>query len=1096
MMLVSCAPKGEYRNIAHFRAAYQSSQADYDHAVQLVTDGIIEDEMPRMCTACVNGEVLAKHDREWMVDWAPWSTVTFDTCRVDYVYVAGAAPVVLDNVHYIAQAVWNDTGTGHDYCIELMVSEDGENWEAVGSRKGSFRNGGQRGDMLEFDIPFGESRTAKAVRILSDLPDAKAVKCCSFIMSDKGVDLFPMEDEPFHSTWVSDGAEGEWIYVDLGARSSFDKLVFFWLNRPLSGRLLVSDDAKSWKDVCGIAGEDTLALGRQVRGRYVKVEMDATADGKPFVLSELEVWGRNGLKAAASDWKVCRESEIDDPDAWLPAVVPGTVLWSYQEAGAVPDLRYSDNVHDISNSYFRSNFVYRGVMTAPDKLGDKVWLNFDGINWKADVRLNGVELGHIAGAFTDARFDVTDIVRPGSNEVEARIHIQDHPGVGRSNTMKRNAINGGVLGADNPTFHASIGWDWIPSVPGREIGIWNDLYFSTTGVVTIEDPFVRSTLNLPDTTRAEVSLQALLRNNGAEAVDVILRTTVKHDGEGPESETTLRLEAGESRLVALEHEVDNPALWWPNGYGEQNLYDVRLEAEVAGAVSDSREFKAGIRQFTYDTSDGRLTAFCNGHRVTGKGGNWGFSEVNLRFRAKEYDDAVRYHARQNFTMIRNWVGQTPDDEFYQACDKYGIMVWQDFWLANPGDGPNPSDEEMFMANAVNLVHRIRNHASVALYCGRNEGFPPENIDKGLARLVAEETDLFYIPHSSRQLVSGEGPYWRLTAEEIFALRGNDRIHSERGMPNVQNYESLVNWVPEEARWPQNQIWAEHDWTRESAQHSEVFNEAVRTMFGEPQSARQFCEWAQWVNYDGYRAMFEGRSLNRRGLLLWMSHSCWPSMVWSTYDYYFDPTGSFFGARKGCEPLHVQWNALSRKVEVVNVTGKDHMGLQAQAQVLDMYGSVKYERHENLDSFEDTTVEAFGLDAPDDCPVYFYRLRLMAGDELVSENTYVLGAETDNFRALRELPEATVKISSELRQTADGHLLTCTLKNTSPTPALMLHLQPRAAGKRVLPYCASDNYFHLMPGETKVVTVEMDKEDCHGARPAITVSGFNLAGELR
>ena len=193
----------------------------------------------------------------------------------------------------------------------------------------------------------------------------------------------------------------------------------------------------------------------------------------------------------------------------------------------------------------------------------------------------------------------------------------------------------------------------------------------------------------------------------------------------------------------------------------------------------------------YDEENGVLSLYINGRRFIGRGGNWGFPESNLNYRDREYDIAVAYHADMNFTMIRNWVGQTGHDAFYEACDRHGIMVWQDFWLANPWDGPIPDDNRMFMDNAKTLVRRIRNHPSIAIYAGRNEGYPPRALDTSLRSMLTQlHPGIHYISHSSTGVVSGEGPYRALPAATYFTLFGKDRMHTERGMPNVMNYESL------------------------------------------------------------------------------------------------------------------------------------------------------------------------------------------------------------------------------------------------------------------------------------------------------------------
>ena len=188
----------------------------------------------------------------------------------------------------------------------------------------------------------------------------------------------------------------------------------------------------------------------------------------------------------------------------------------------------------------------------------------------------------------------------------------------------------------------------------------------------------------------------------------------------PSASTLVKLDP--SAIPALR--LQNPKLWWPNGYGDPSLYSVELSFEVAGRVSDTKRFLAGVRQFTYSEDGGILRIWINGRRFVPRGGNWGFSEDLLRYRAREYDVALRYHRDLNFTMVRNWVGQVGEDAFYEACDRHGIVVWQDFWLANPLDGPNPDDVPMFLRNARDYILKIRNHPAIGLYCGRNEGNPP------------------------------------------------------------------------------------------------------------------------------------------------------------------------------------------------------------------------------------------------------------------------------------------------------------------------------------------------------------------------------------
>jgi hypothetical protein len=627
------------------------------------------------------------------------------------------------------------------------------------------------------------------------------------------------------------------------------------------------------------------------------------------------------------------------------------------------------------------------------------------------------------------------------------------------------------------------------------------VYLDASGPVTIENPFVRTALPLPDTTSAEVTVEVTLRNQEAKPVagtlhgrfgDAAFETPVELDASGAK---TVKLDASTTPALRLR----NPRLWWPAGYGDPNLYPVDLSFETAPkAVSDATHFLSGVRQLSYTEENGALKIFINGKRFAGRGGNWGFPESMLRYRSREYDAAVRYHKDMHFTMIRNWVGQTPDDAFFEACDRHGIMVWQDFWLANPVDGPDPDDNALFMSNAKDFVLRIRNHPSIGLYCGRNEGYPPKPLDEGIRAALPElHPGLHYISSSADDVVSGHGPYRNMPRKFYFEQRATPKLHSELGMPNIVTIDSLKQMMPEAARWPQGQDWGLHDFCLGGAQGGASFRETIDKGYGGANSAAEWVTLAQFVNYDGYRAMFEAQSKNRMGLLIWMSHPTWPSFVWQTYDYYFEPTAAYFGAKKASEPLHIQWNAATDNVEVVNYSGRATAGLTAQAQILNMDGSVKWEKAVNLESPEDTTRTPLKLEYPAGLsPVHFIRLRLTHGADIVSENFYWRGTEEGNYRALRDLPKVKLEAATRADRRGNRWVLTTELRNLSAQPALMVRLKAvrEKSGDRILPAIYSDNYVSLMPGERRTIRTELEDRDTRAERPRIAVEGFNT-GEV-
>ena len=1148
------------RNIALNRQAFASSSHDYNMTAQLVTDGMVETNLPPFIRVSTSAGELPRNEREWLFDLKITTGVKFsgkgDYIRLDMdnydvpfdkvQIVASVTPKVKEKAYFGApgqeagQVDPTKAAPAYmdiNWSVSFQGSDDGEKWVEYGTRTGRGR-----------DINIGIEKSGdnfRHYRLVFDSDNGESWKVTDWDFMDKDVTLRFSDKvqeaywrgdlkkivpgELFYSAWMSGAGEDEWVYVDLGAKCSVKSVSLHWISEMPEGTIQISHDAKKWKDAASIA--ETASINRTAR--YVRV----LCRGKgPWILSEMEVMGRGGavvtpkvqpaykdgrLDLAGGNWKIQRANlvktsaaavgdgsadasaaitalagpavsslQYNDAD-WLVATVPGTALISYVNAGAVPEPNFSDNQLQISDSFFNSDFWYRDTFELPEEMtGKRLFLNFDGINWKADIFVNGISLGRIEGAFKRGIFDVTDILKPGTNAVAVRIEKNAYPSPVKEQTALSTDANGGMLGADNPTFHSTTGWDWIPTVRGRDIGIWNDVYVTATGNVTIDDPFVRSEVNSPANDKAVIFAETTLTNHAKSAANGTL--TVRF---GPlVSQKEVNLAPGESRLVVMDPQnLDNPELWWPVGYGDPHLYDVDIRFESDGKISDSKTFKSGVRQMTFDENGGRLSLYVNGRRFIGRGGNWGFSESNLLYRAREYDAAVRYHADMNFTMIRDWVGQIGDEEFYEACDRWGVMIWQDFWLANPWDGPDPFDEVMFMDNAEDYIKRIRNHSSIGLYCGRNEGMPTPTLDEGFDRLVSGlHPGIHYIPHSATGIVSGEGPYRALPPKTYFNLFGADRFHSERGMPNVMNYESLVKAIPEDKVWPQSSLWGMHDYTLEGAQHCDTFNEMIANGLGEPQSAKEFCYLAQWINYDGYRAMFEGRSAHRRGTLLWMSHPCWPSMVWQTYDYYLDPTAAYFGCKKANEPLHIQFNPLSGKVEVVNYSAGSGRSLMARAELFNMDGTLAWSRQMPVKSDEDTTVEAFSLDIPSDITdVYFISLVLEENDKEVSRNFYWQGREEGNWRALRTLPKAEIDIDEEISRDGDSWIVSLTIGNDSDVPALMMRV--KAVDKKggvITPALYSDNYFFLMPGEERCITVEVSDFDSHG-KPDIEIEGLNL-----
>ncbi len=939
-------------------------------------------------------------------------------------------------------------------------------------------------------------------------------------------------DGSLDTYWQSAPGAEQWVYVDLGQLCSLDRAQLDWgLHPAQSFKIQLSTDAgnpSNWSDVGQVTAATADAANiafPQKTARYVRILMQSGGEQTGYTLREFRVFGVPLASAPApaltepvplvdgtlcldnEAWKLQREDFVNETSDvissasantqnWLPAIVPGTVLASYLRAGAIPDPRYGDQQFQVSEEFFNShNFWYRTEFTAPQSYrGKKIFLNFDGINWKADVYLNGTNLGPIDGAFIRGTFDATDHLQWGKpNVLAVLIHKLDHPGPTDHKVINGPTKNGGIIGLDSPTFLATAKWNWMPSIRGRGIGIWNHVYLRSTGNIRIEDPFVVADLSA-DHHRADLTIKVAVTNQGPPIQGAAIKGNI---GDLHFSEP-LDLAAGETRDIVLdknscpELSVAEPKLWWPNGYGDQPLYQLHLEATVGAAVSDQRNVTFGIRKLSYDTSDNILKILVNDHPIMCNGGNWGMDEAMLQYKDADYDTAVHLHRDMNLVMIRNWVGQVGRDEFYKACDKYGILVWNDFWLANPVDGPDPADPAMFISNMRDKILQIRNHPSVALYCGRNESTPPKILDDAMRQATAElDGTRFYIPDSKAGLVTGGGPYDPQTPDWYFKNRGKT-LHSELGLVCVPTVETMRLMMPEKDLWPIGQMWALHDYFQPRCAQ---YTRDVNGRYGEASDLDDFCEKAQMLNMETSKAMLECWRSNRgSGGLIWMSHPAWPTLICQLYDYYLNPTAAYFGVKKACEPLHIFRNTSTNEVQAANDTLQDADGLTAEATVFDMDGTSKFDLTSQVDLKAGTTITVGKLDfSRNTTKVQFIKLRLMKGTETVSDNFYWRSSANYDYTSLAQMPQVDLKCEATATPQAPAKLRV-TVSNPTPNVALMVSLslvKDNESNDRVLPCYYQDNYFSLLPNETKQVSIEFSANALGQAKPAVLVKGWNV-----
>ena len=856
---------------------------------------------------------------------------------------------------------------------------------------------------------------------------------------------------------------------------------------------------------------------------------------------------------------------VFDAASWYAATVPGTVLTTLIDRGVYPDPNFGLNNLAIPEHLSRQSFWYRTTFNPPAALrGRRLTLNFAGINYHATVWVNGHSVGEIKGAFIAGLFDVTGLVHLGEpNAVAVLIEPPPHPGIAHEQSIAGGpGDNGGIMALDGPTFAATEGWDWIPGIRDRNIGLWQPVTLRASGAVTIDSPRIDTTLPLPDTSRADITVTVPLRNATSAAIrgelelsfdEVHVRTSVTVPPGG--IDVPLR------PAIFPQLTVQHPRLWWPKGYGVPDLHTMHLRFNRGREVSDTRETRFGIREITYElslfdstghlrrvevspsvaalsgkavvdqrhealleTPDGWVASLLpgaestpavrplndpqsktslivrvNGVRIACKGGNWGMDDMLKRVSREHLEPYFRLHKEANLNMIRNWMGQNTEETFFDLADEYGLLVWNDFWDSTQNYNLEPNDTALFLANARDTIIRFRNHPSIAVWCGRNEGVPSPVINEGLAKLITElDGTRYYSASSNRVNLHNSGPYRAQEPVSYFTKLASG-FAVEIGLPSPPTMEAFQAFLPVEDQWPISDAWAYHDWHQSGNGDVAPFMDAMVEEFGAPSSLADFDRKAQMLAYEAHRAVFEGFSAHlwapNGGRLLWMTQPAWPSTVWQIFSHDYDTAGAFFGVKKASEPVHVQMNLPNHTIAVVNNTTEGRANLAVHVHIFDLQGKLLFAKDVSVAAAPNAITTAMPLDLStelQDDRVALVDLSLddAAGGRL-SNNFYWVAAEKSALRALDDLPPASIAAEITLTEGAGDHHVRVTLHNTGATPAIeiKLTLLNGTNGARILPAFFDDNYISLMPDEVRTVTIAFPGSLTDGIR--LGMRGWNV-----
>jgi exo-1,4-beta-D-glucosaminidase len=840
-------------------------------------------------------------------------------------------------------------------------------------------------------------------------------------------------------------------------------------------------------------------------------------------------------------WRIQSACRIQDEGAaisssgysvngWLPATVPSTVLAAQVADKVFPDPYFGMNLRKIpgtsypigrifsrllmpEDSPYRCGWWYRIPFTSPPAPSQlqRTWIHFGGINYSANIWLNGHRLADraiVAGAYRTYDFDITDLLKPGTNVLAVEAFAPREKDLG-------------------------INWvDWNPAPPDKDMGLWGDVNLVRTGPVTLRSPMVVTHFPDDPLREADLSIYAEVRNGTDHAARGVLSGTAA----GANFSQPVSLAAHEERTIIFTPDqfpalrIRDPKLWWPNQMGNPHLERLTMGFIENGATSDEQSTEFGIREITSElTSTGARLFRVNGKSILIRGAGWA-QDMLLRTNPQRLSDQIALVRDMHLNTIR-LEGKLETEDFFHLTDEQGILVlagwcccdhWEDWgtWTAE--------DLAIASASLRDQMLRLRRHPSLLVWLNGSDHAPPADVEKQY--LQVEQETHWPNPILSSASAAGTvntgpsgvkmtGPYdyvppeyWYLDQHRGGAFGFNTETSPGPAIPSLA---SRQKFLPDADAWPLSEDWKYHN-ASGRFMTTDLLQEAMTAMYAPPASAADFERMAQTMAYDSERAMFESYSRNKyaaTGVIQWMLNNAWPSMFWHLYDYYLDEDAGYFAVKKACEPLHIQYSYDDHSIVVVNSTYGAVEGLRASVQVHGLEWNSLYTQEATLSVQPDSAQRVVTI--PESIysgtervlfidlmlsdsggrtlsrNFYWVPRTLSAFDWERSDHTHTPVARYEDLTALAQLPPVSIAGRAEIEQSPGGPVIRLHLSNSSRLLAFQVFAAVRTRdGGLVAPVIWSDNWIELTPGESATVTGILPHQAPAGI--VVQVQGWNIA----
>jgi exo-1,4-beta-D-glucosaminidase len=820
-----------------------------------------------------------------------------------------------------------------------------------------------------------------------------------------------------------------------------------------------------------------------------------------------------------------------DAGSWLPASVPTTVVAALAGNGQYPDPYYGINLRSIPgtdypvgdnfavdpmpvDSPFQVSWWYRTQFSlAHYPRGKRLWLNFDSVNCRANIWLNGRQIAgsdQVRGMYRRFEFDITSVPVSILNTLAVEVFAPTQ------NDLSISFV------------------DWNPLPADKDMGLVRDVYLLTSGPVSMRNVQVSTQLDA-GFDQAHLTLYADLNNASTDPVDGSLEGAI---GTLTVSKP-VHLEGGQSARVSIAAQdypqlnIQSPQLWWPYGLGPQNLYQLHMEFQTGAGVSDQADVGFGIRQVTSEIDGQQHRLFrINGQRILIRGAAW-TPDMMLRADPQREEIDIRYAREMNLNTIRFEGKLEMTDHFFDVADELGILLMPGWCCCSYWEQWNnwtPDDYTVAGESLRTQVRRLRNHPSVFVFLYGSDNAPPPQAEQVYLQVFADENwPNPYLAAASDHTTPGAGQtgvkmtgpydyvppnYWLLDTNQGGAF---GFITETSPGPAIPLASSLQQMMAGDYLWPiDNDVWNFHAGSGSFAD-TRNFTAALEGRYGAAQDLGDYVKKSQAMTYEAERAMFEAYGRNKytsTGVIQWMLNNAWPGLIWHLYDWYLRPGGGYFGTKKANERLHVQYSYDDNSIVVVNSLYSDFPGYSVTAKVYNIDLQEMFSQTAGIDIAADSSTRVFTLPPIDGLSrTYFVNLALKdASGNPVSSNFYWLSTQPDvldwkdvNYRfvpiqtyadlaGLQNLPAAKVSVTWTSEVAGQNHVEHVVIQNPSSQLAFLVHLTVLKGkdGSDVAPVYWDDNFFELMPGEQREITATYPSQLLGGVQSYIQVDGWNLA----